>query len=125
MASHSEIRNACCVEYAKSNRSTCVRCKGNIRQGEVRVGQQFHADHDGYRYYHIKCFKKPPAFTIAKDFFFGYETLKPKDQAILDRSFNVKVITATAVVNAPKKCAATKRKNAIEENGEKLSEKKR
>jgi len=89
MASHSEIRNACCVEYAKSNRSNCVKCRQAIRQGEVRVGQQFHADHDGYRYYHIKCFKKPPAFTNSKDFFFGFESLKPKDQTILENTFNV------------------------------------
>jgi len=70
----------CCVEYAKSKRSTCKSCGRTITKGSIRIGKQFSKDHDGYYFYHPHCFRAFPANLKAEDLFFGFETLAEGDK---------------------------------------------
>src|SRR5690349_11250262 len=82
----------CCVERAKSARSTvsfsffiyitvfqCNVCKIAINKGYLRIGQQWNPDHSGYYWYHTWCFRNWPKEAITpEDFFIGFETLDAK-----------------------------------------------
>mmetsp|Transcript_33848 Transcript_33848/g.46327 ORF Transcript_33848/g.46327 Transcript_33848/m.46327 type:complete len:207 (-) Transcript_33848:30-650(-) len=74
------------VEYAKSSRATCGRCKRPIMQGSVRIGKQYSQDHSGETKYHLACFKHKST-TSAKDTLFGFEKLKPSDQTTVTNAW--------------------------------------
>mmetsp|Transcript_38615 Transcript_38615/g.61208 ORF Transcript_38615/g.61208 Transcript_38615/m.61208 type:complete len:217 (-) Transcript_38615:105-755(-) len=92
------------VEYAKSGRASCGRCKRPIAQGEIRIGQQYSVDHSGETKYHLKCFKHKFT-TKASETLFGFEKLKPKDQQKVSDAWEGKTTTApkaTPVKTTPK-----------------------
>jgi len=80
----------CCVEYAKSDRSSCVKCGSQILKSEIRIGQQYDRDHSSYRWYHLECYQYaknfPKKAKTAEEFLFGYERITSIDQKRVARS---------------------------------------
>jgi Poly(ADP-ribose) polymerase and DNA-Ligase Zn-finger region/SAP domain len=73
------------VEYAKSGRSACKRCKAKIAQASLRVGREYNQDYSGsYTWYHPRCFPFYPKSGSADDFFFGIEDVSKADQHMLE-----------------------------------------
>lgn len=48
-----------CVEYSKTNRATCRKCKGKIQFDELRIGEELLVDEDEKPvvfWTHLSCF---------------------------------------------------------------------
>jgi len=86
----SGVEFPCCVEYAKSDRSRCVKCKSTILKQELRIGQQYDPDHSSYRWYHLECFQHAKGFPktskTAEEFLFGFEKISSIDQKRVSRT---------------------------------------
>ena len=78
----------CRVEYAKSNRSSCKRCKGTIVKGTIRIGQEYSLDHSGQWWYHLRCFRNYPKTEVkASEHLFGLELLNLVDQQKVEKAY--------------------------------------
>eukprot|EP01112_Ceratiomyxa_fruticulosa_P022648 TRINITY_DN836_c0_g2_i5.p1 TRINITY_DN836_c0_g2~~TRINITY_DN836_c0_g2_i5.p1 ORF type:complete len:732 (-),score=124.26 TRINITY_DN836_c0_g2_i5:133-2328(-) len=74
------------VEYAKSGRSSCSRCKGQLMQFKFRFGKDIPSPHfDGYmtKWFHAKCFFNKFKGTIVSRDIKGFDHLKPKHQKMI------------------------------------------
>ena len=76
------ISTAYCVEYAKSNRSTCKGCKLKIDKDVLRIGTTVSGlgDYDMTSWRHLECTKKPAKLTEPSQID-GVGMLKPEDEA--------------------------------------------
>jgi len=78
------------VEYAKSDRSRCVKCGSQVLKSEIRIGQQYDRDHSSYRWYHLECYQYaknfPKTAKTAEDFLFGYEQISSIDRKRVARA---------------------------------------
>lgn len=79
------------VEYAKSNRSTCKTCHGNINQGSLRIGTPY--DYNGttsFRWTHVGCC---PPHSVSVEKLDGIDAIRDTDMEAL-RVIGVKSPTA-------------------------------
>lgn len=56
-----KIANQFCVEYAKSNRSTCQGCQTKIEKDSIRLSRKVFTSKEygpTDQWYHIDCFKE-------------------------------------------------------------------
>uniref|UniRef100_A0A7S4J936 PARP-type domain-containing protein n=1 Tax=Prymnesium polylepis TaxID=72548 RepID=A0A7S4J936_9EUKA len=74
-----------CVEYAKSNRSTCKQCKTKIDMGVVRIGtiSPGPGDYDITSWRHMSCQKLPKGVTETSAFP-GFDSLEAAEKAKLE-----------------------------------------
>ncbi|GJM93208.1 hypothetical protein PR202_ga09752 [Eleusine coracana subsp. coracana] len=75
------------VEYAKSGRSTCKGCNGNIDKGALRIGASFH-DPRGFentKWYHVGCFPtlSYPVFPV--EHLKGFDSIEDHDREKLQK----------------------------------------
>jgi len=73
-----------CVEYARSDKSTCRGCSEGIAKGAARIGL------DGGRYiswYHVQCAEKPKSLKSV-DRLQGFDTLETNDRGEVEAWFN-------------------------------------
>ena len=70
-----------CVEYAKSNRSTCKACGSKIAKDAVRIGttQPGPGDYDITSWRHLACTKKPASLSSLP----GAATLAAHDRSLV------------------------------------------
>jgi len=74
------------ADYAKSNRSTCKKCKTNIGLGELRLGKMVPSDKfDGKvpMWYKAGCFLGQSTLPRSTGLISGFSTLRPEDQEFI------------------------------------------
>ncbi len=71
------------VEYAKSSRATCKKCRMKIEKDTVRVGEpSFFQDHLSYKWHHERCvyWKRLSRFNVT-----GLDTLEDDDKYRIEK----------------------------------------
>ncbi|CAF1511392.1 unnamed protein product [Adineta ricciae] len=82
-----------CVEYARSNRSTCHGCNSKIEKDLVRLSRKVSSAHTSVptdEWYHIDCFKEHKdelLFDGNAETFVGFNNLNKEDQTELKKKF--------------------------------------
>jgi len=74
------------ADYAKSNRSTCKKCKEIIELGHMRLGKMVPSDKfDGKvpMWYHSTCFLRQSTLPRSTGLISGFSTLRPEDQEVI------------------------------------------
>ena len=129
-----------CVEYAKSNRSTCKVCKAKIEMGAIRIGTSAPGpgDYMMTSWRHLDCQKKPKALTSTSEIS-GLFTLSHGDQIKVNAWFEQQMAPKAspkkrkagavegadaAVMGDPKKMKAAELKAALTAAGLPISGKK-
>lgn len=86
-----------CLEYAKSNRSTCKTCKTKIDKDSVRVGTIVPGpgDYDMTSWRHLACQKRLTCLAGPSELD-GFDTLKPADKDLVFAWFEGDVATVQA-----------------------------
>ncbi|KAG8465133.1 hypothetical protein KFE25_012496 [Diacronema lutheri] len=74
------------VEYAKSGRSSCKKCKVKIAKDELRVGVvTVNEDVEMTSWFHPQCAQKKRGVEMTPSEFAGYDELRPEDRATIDQ----------------------------------------
>ena len=88
------------IEYAKSNRATCMICSLKIEKNSIRIGMpHYFQDYLGYKWQHLDCTKFGGAVPSASDME-GFIELKIEDQEKLQKithDIEKKEISATKI----------------------------
>ena len=73
------------IEYAKSNRSTCIICSQKIEKESVRVDiPHYFQDYLGYKWQHLDCTQFGGAVPSAAEME-GFGTVKTDDKEVLQK----------------------------------------
>jgi hypothetical protein len=76
------------VEYAKSGRAKCNKCKAMITKDMVRIGKQAESsvDHTSCKWHHIRCFN-PPRTLRSPSALSGFDDLSADEQREIEAQF--------------------------------------
>ena len=111
------------VDLAKSNRSSCKKCKQGIVQGDLRIGTNFFGSGDFIQpsWRHYKC-HGAGNFSVVKDEteLVGFDELPAADQSFVRDFFAGTLQTQKSSIIAPKEGA--KKRKAKEAKGDSESE---